>query len=112
MKEKARELLRYLGSNSTYIGYHQIVIASELIEKDETLLLRVTIDLYPRIAKICSCTVTSVERNIRNLIHRAWHQYPERLEQIMRGDLQYPPTNSEFLDSFVTYIQREMYAKK
>ena len=110
MKEKAKDLLRYLGCNATYRGYHQTALACEFIEKDETFLLRVTVDLYPKVAEACGCKVDTVERNIRTLIHLIWNEHSDRLIEISRCDLKYPPTVSEFLDFLVAYIQREMMA--
>ena len=112
MKERAKELLRYLGCNATYRGYHQTALACELVCKDEYLLLRVTLELYPKVAEICGCNVDNVERNIRTIIQHAWDQYPDRLAEIARCELKYPPTVSEFLDYLVVYIQREMMANK
>lgn len=111
MKQKAQELLRYLGSTATYRGHQQAALACELIHEDETVLLCVTRDLYPKVAERYGCNADNVERNIRTLIRHIWNEHPDRLIEISRCDLKYPPTAAEFLDYLVTYIQREMMAK-
>ena len=111
MKEKAQEVLRYLGSSATYRGHQQTVLACELIGKDETLLLSVTRELYPKVAERYGCNVDNVERNIRTLIKHIWNEHPEKLIEISRCDLKYPPTAAEFLDYLVTYIQRNLTVK-
>lgn len=111
MKEKAREVLRYLGCTATYRGYQQTVMACEMVEKDEALLLCVTKELYPKVAQRYGCNADNIERNIRTLIRHIWNEHPERLMEISRCDLKYPPTAAEFLDYIVTYIQRELAPK-
>ena len=108
MKERIRELLRYLGGTGNYRGYQQTVIACELVIQDETLLLCVTRELYPRVAEMFGCNADNVERNIRTLIKHIWREHSDRLIEISRCDLKYPPTSAEFLDIIVTYVQREM----
>lgn len=108
MKEQAQDLLRYLGGTATYRGYQQTVHACELVSKDETLLLCVTRELYPKVAEKFGCNADNVERNIRTLIRHIWNEHSDRLIEISRCDLKYPPTAAEFLDYLVTYIQREM----
>jgi hypothetical protein len=107
MKIKIKELLRYLGCTGNYRGYHQVAYACELIDKDENLLLKVTLELYPKVGEKYSCKSINVERNIRTIIKHIWEKYPERLIEIARCDLDYPPTSTEFLDYLVTYVQRQ-----
>ena len=107
MKIKAKEALRYLGCTGNYRGYHQIAYACELIAKDENLLLRVTLDLYPKVAEKFNCKSINVERNIRTVVKLLWSKNPERLIEISGCDLKYPPTTTEFLDYLVTYVQRQ-----
>ena len=111
MKEKAQNVLRYLGGTANYRGYQQTVVACQLVQADETLLLCVTRELYPKVAEKFGCNADNVERNIRTLIKHIWNRHPERLSEISHCDLQYPPTSAEFLDYLVTYIQRELMVK-
>lgn len=111
MKEKAQDLLRYLGSTATYRGHQQTALACDMVGKDETLLLCVTRELYPKVAEKFGCNADNVERNIRTLIKHIWNEHPDRLIEISRCDLKYPPTVAEFIDYLVTYIQREMSVK-
>lgn len=112
MREQAQELLRYLGCTANYRGYQQTVMACELVSKDETLLLCVTRELYPRVAQKYGCNADNVERNIRTLIRHIWNEHPERLIEISRCDLKYPPTAAEFLDYIVTHIQRDYVTER
>ena len=111
MREHIRELLRYLGVTANYRGYALATKACELIEEDESLLLCVTRELYPKVADFYGCNSDNVERNIRTMIKRIWDEHPERLIEISRCDLTYQPTVSEFLDYLVTYVQRSMMSK-
>ena len=112
MRENVRELLRYLGSTATYRGYQQCVTACELVSQDETLLLCVTRELYPRVAEIYGCNADNVERNIRTIINRIWDEHPDRLIEISGCDLKYQPTVSEFLDYLVTFVERNRTIKR
>lgn len=111
MKTQAQELLRYLGCTANYRGYQQMVMACEMVSHDETLLLCVTRELYPKVAEKYGCNADNVERNIRTIIRHIWNEHPERLIEISRCDLKYPPTAAEFLDYVVAYIQRKATAK-
>lgn len=108
MKQRIQDLLRYLGCTGNYRGYQQTVVACELIEQDENLLLCVTTELYPKVAERFGCSSDSVERNIRTIIKHIWKEHPDRLIEISYCNLKYPPTSAEFLDIIITYVQREM----
>ena len=91
-----------MGFRRGQVGFNNIVMAVYLISQiEDGKQIRVTYDIYPKVAKYFGTSVSSVERTIRNAIESVWR----------RGDLDslrclypYPcdnlsgrPTNAEFL---------------
>ena len=70
--DKLEGLLFRFGIYRCQEGYDCILAAMELVEEDETLLKRLIGGLYPAAAARCGNTRTSVERNIRTSIAKAW----------------------------------------
>ncbi len=102
-----KELLRSLSINCKYRGYSITVVACEMLLEDESLLFNVSRDLYPKVAARCGCSNTSVERNIRTVVFKAWENSVTKLIEIAGYNLLEPPTVTEFLGMLVTYMQRE-----
>lgn len=100
-------LLHCLGITPSYRGYRQIILALELLRKNEDLLCD-TMDFYSKVADLSTSPSTpgSVERNIRTLAERAWMINPKLLEKIAGYPLDAKPTNADFLSMLLNYIQR------
>lgn len=78
--DKLEGLLFRFGIYRCQEGYDCILAAMELVEEDETLLKRLIGGLYPAAAARCGNTRTSVERNIRTSIAKAWDANPGYLK--------------------------------
>lgn len=82
-------------------GYHYLREAIKLVMKDESLVSRITKELYPRVAEHFDTTSSKVERAIRHAIEVAWTR--GKIENInkMFGFQVYTkhekPTNGEFI---------------
>lgn len=91
-----------MGFRRGQVGFNNIVIAIYLISKmGYGRQIRVTHDVYPKVAKYYGTSVSSVERTIRNAIESVWKRsnldalrcrYPFPCDN-MNGR----PTNAEFL---------------
>ena len=104
MKTNAKTVLLSLSVTGKYAGYRTTVAACELMSENDSLLLQLTKELYPRVAERCGCSVKSVERNIRTIILHCWNNRRERLCEIAGYDLPAPPSVSEFLGLLAGYI--------
>lgn len=96
-----RELVR-MGFRQGQTGFYNIVEAILLITQIERgRPIRVTSDIYPKVAAMRGSTVCSVERTIRNAIESVWKRSNLRTLQEMYpypcDNLNGRPTNAEFL---------------
>ena len=96
-----RELVR-MGFRQGQTGFYNIVEAIVLITQVERgQPIRVTSDIYPKVAARRGSTVCSVERTIRNAIESVWKRSNLRTLQEMYpypcDNLNGRPTNAEFL---------------
>lgn len=97
----AADLVR-MGFRRGQVGFNNTVIAIYLISKmGYGRQIRVTHDVYPRVAEYYGTTVSNVERTIRNAIESVWkrsnltalrYMYPFPCD-----NLNGRPTNAEFL---------------
>lgn len=90
--DKLEGLLFRFGIYRCQEGYDCILAAMELVEEDETLLKRLIGGLYPAAAARCGNTRTSVERNIRTSIAKAWDANPGYFSKIAHRSITQPPT--------------------
>lgn len=96
-----RELVR-MGFRQGQTGFYNVVEAIVLITQVERgQPIRVTSDIYPKVASRRGSTVCSVERTIRNAIESVWKRSNLRTLQEMYpypcDNLNGRPTNAEFL---------------
>lgn len=99
------ETLRGLGLTSKYQGYHQLAKAIMIALENDDLLLNVTKNIYPEVAKETHTTPQSVERNIRTAIEVCWRQSKEEgFSRIAGCKVEKMPTNAEFIDMLAFYI--------
>ncbi|MDO4556863.1 MAG: sporulation initiation factor Spo0A C-terminal domain-containing protein [Lachnospiraceae bacterium] len=104
--DKILELIHELGIKRTYVGYHQLATAVELVIEDENRLLYVHKWLYTDVAKIHNTTPACVERNIRTVNLICWNKgNRELLEQIAGHPLDERPGNGDFIDILAAYIK-------
>lgn len=118
--DKLEGLLFRFGIYRCQEGYDCILAAMELVEEDETLLKRLIGGLYPAAAARCGNTRTSVERNIRTSIAKAWDRTsiakawdanPGYFSKIAHRSITQPPTAGDFLCMLHEYL-REQKARK
>lgn len=111
MTKMIQDTLRPMGITRTCCGYKRLIMATELVLKNEDCLDSVTKEIYMEIASQCGCKWTSVEHNIRTASRRAWTVNPQLLIQMAGYPLDGPPTASEFLEIVSNYIQRVVLGK-
>lgn len=95
------EILHRLGVGANLKGYQFLRTAIVMAILDESILGRITKELYPSVAKRHSTTASRVERSMRHAIENAWDRGDiEALEHyfgyIVRSQ-RGKPTNSEFI---------------
>ena len=109
--DKLEGLLFRFGIYRCQEGYDCILAATELVVEDETLLKRLIGGLYPAAAARCGNTRTSVERNIRTSIAKAWDANPGYFSKIAHRSITQPPTAGDILCMLHEYL-REQQARK
>ena len=107
VKEKEiQRVLRTLGVNGSYIGFHQMSFALSRIVQDEMLLTYISKGLYVETASKFGTTVSCVERNMRTLIQIIWNFGDRELLEEMAGrKLEKKPGNGEFIDIIAGYLK-------
>lgn len=89
--------LTKLGIASTEGGGKQLRLAIPLFAQDRDQ--KISAELYPAVAKLCGCSVSCVEHNIRRTIEQAWnHRDPESWAEYFPNSKRYP-SNKIFLST-------------
>ena len=104
--DEIRDLFETMGVTRRYIGYYFLLDAVEIINRDETTLLKVGEYIYEPIAKKYNCNTATVERNIRTVILHIWKNNKGQVEKIMGAKFATVPTVSEFIDNLAYYISK------
>lgn len=94
---QAYDLLRRLGIAANYKGYSYAAYALALCAERPDLLLLVTKNLYPEVARRYGTTWQAAERNIRTVIAVAWARNPALLDRMAGGALTERPSTTRFL---------------
>ena len=90
--------LRMMGIGRRYLGYQLTIKAVRMVVMNENLLVAIKQGIYEPLAREALCDWRAVERNIRTIIHRAWHVNREHLCALAGYPLHQEPTVSEFLE--------------
>lgn len=94
---RTAELLKTLNFRTNHDGYDYLCIAIPMLAAAPRQKL--SMELYPAVAKTGSHSAENVERSIRNAIEVAWaHRDPEVWEQYF-PNLRKKPTNARFLST-------------
>lgn len=103
--KKVEHLIRRLGANGSYIGFHFTVSAVTKSIEDRRLLLYITKGVYLEVA---NTTVKCVERDIRTVIGVIW-KYGDRelLNTVAGRELREKPNNREFIDMLARFVEEE-----
>lgn len=104
---RIEDLLMSLGITRNYRGYRRTALAIQLAMEREERLEAVTKEIYWEVARLCDCTWTAVERNIRTVVQRAWRVNPARLAEMARYPLEKPPTASQFIALTAACLRRD-----
>lgn len=98
-------LLRHLGANNTYAGFHYTIYGVIRTAQDPTLLTYISKGLYVEIAAQYQTSISCVERNIRTLINTIWlHGDRKLLNKVFNFELNQKPRNGAFIDALTDYI--------
>lgn len=102
LKERIAERLVFMGFRQGQVGFNNIVEAIAVIARmRQGEQIRVTSDIYPKVAACQGSTVRNVERTIRNAIESVWKRSNLQALQEMYpypcDNLNGRPTNAEFL---------------
>ena len=98
-------VIRKLGATSKYKGFYYIADAVEMAGEIRERPVKVTKDIYPIIARKYRSTPSNVEHNIRTLVNLCWTNHKDVLEEMAGCTMADKPTNSEFIDILVYYLQ-------
>ncbi len=106
--KKVEHLIRRLGANGSYIGFHFTVSAVTKSIEDRRLLLYITKGVYLEVALENNTTVKCVERDIRTVIGVIW-KYGDRelLNTVAGRELREKPNNREFIDMLARFVEEE-----
>ena len=96
--------IRKLGATSKYKGYYFVAEAIRMTMEFQERPMKITKDIYPRLAKKFKSKPSNIEHDIRTIVNVCWENHRERLEQIAGYPLEYRPTNSEFVDMIAFYL--------
>ena len=96
--------IRKLGATSKYKGYYFVAEAIRMTMEFQERPMKITKDIYPRLAKKFKSKPSNIEHDIRTIVNECWENHRERLEQIAGYPLEYRPTNSEFVDMIAFYL--------
>lgn len=99
-------LLRGLGANGRLTGFQYLVYIVETILQNPDEHFFLTKSIYPDTAKHFNVNPASIEHAIRTVIRICW-EYPDHncLDYVAGRHLTHIPTNSEFIDMLVAYMQ-------
>lgn len=106
--KKVEHLIRRLGANGSYKGFHFTVSAVTKSIEDRRLLLYITKGVYLEVALENNTTVKCVERDIRTVIGVIW-KYGDRelLNTVAGRELREKPNNREFIDMLARFVEEE-----
>ena len=105
-RETIESVVRRMGIKGTYQGMKCLVCGVELAYEDRDLLMAVTKELYPEIARHVGGNGKTVERNLRTVTRVCWESGDRAfLDEIAGLPLKSQPTSGEMIDYLVHYIR-------
>lgn len=105
--KKTIKILRKCKITRKYFGYYYLSDAIDIVRKNPNKVLMVTKDIYPVIAEKYCITEAAVERSIRTVIEKCWHNNKEYVEQVLGYKTAKCPSNMEFIDAVAYYIDQK-----
>lgn len=105
-REAIESVVRRIGVKGTYQGLKCLVCGVELAYENRELLMAVTKELYPEIARRVGGSGKTVERNLRTVTRVCWESGDrDFLNEIAGLTLRSQPTSGEMIDYLVHYIR-------
>lgn len=106
-KEIIESVVRKTGIKGTYQGLKCLVRGIDLAYEDRDMLMAVTKELYPEIARSVGGNGKRVERNLRTVARVCW-DFGDRefLNEAAGFQLMEQPTSREMIDYLAHYIRR------
>ena len=99
--------LRTLGIGRQYLGYNITIKAVRLVLTDENRLLCIKQGVFIPLSEQQQCDWRTIERNIRTVIHRAWHVNRSYLSELAGYPMHQEPTVTEFVEMLSAHILRQ-----
>lgn len=99
--------LRSLGIGRQYLGYNITIKAVRMVLIDENRLLCIKQGVFIPLSEQQHCDWRTIERNIRTVIHRAWHVNRPYLSELAGYPMNQEPTVTEFLEILSAHILRQ-----
>lgn len=104
-------ILCRIGMPAGIRGYAYVKTAITYAVEDNNRIYAITKQIYPEVAKQHNSTASRVERAIRHAIERTWSMGSVKRAVDLYGysfrDLEFKPTNSEFIAEVVEIIMKE-----
>ncbi len=111
IEKEAKNILRNLGVNSSYIGFHYVAYGIAIAIKNPYLVVHICKGLYVEIAIHFHTSVTNVERNMRTVVNLIWKNgNTELLNEIFEKEITSRPNNTVFVDGLSHYISNHCLA--
>lgn len=99
--------LRSLGVGRQYLGYNITIMAVRMVLRDENRLLCIKQGVFIPLSEQQHCDWRTIERNIRTVIHRAWHVNRPYLSELAGYPMHHEPTVTEFVEILSAHILRQ-----
>ncbi len=97
------------GLSPQYAGFHYLAHAIHWTILDKQTSLRLSINLYPRIAKPFGISVSAVEHGIRNLLAAAWKRNEVPALNNLFAIVSTPPTNARCIGLLARAIRTQYF---
>ncbi len=108
---KVTDIIHRIGVPANIKGHDYLRTGLVLAIENENITHKMTVDLYPAVAKAHNTTSNRVERAMRHAIESAWERGdPEIQARIFRNTVSERkgnPTNSQFIAMISDYIRLE-----
>lgn len=99
------EMIRKFKLTSRCKGYYLLPEAIEIARNNYGQCTKITKDIYPVLAHKHGVSSKHIERNIRYAIEKCWKNNRAFIEEIAGEELTTYPSNSEFLDMVVYWLE-------
>ncbi len=109
-KRATSNLLRRLGVNNSYKGFHYTTYGVSQTIRDPELLTCISKGLYAEIASRFQTSIGCVERDIRTVVKTIW-EYGDKmlLYEVFGFEIEQKPRNGAFIDAVAHYVVEHYY---